>query len=71
MRDPSTWRFSHCFPSIAMNEASSAPAREANIMDWTWTAEGFGRDCTGMLRWLGIPEVTLSSIVRTVKLIWL
>ena len=54
---------------MARNAARSALAREPNRMDWTWTAEAFGLDMAGTSSWIGIPEVVLSSIVRTVKLI--
>lgn len=50
---------------------NSALARELNRTDWIWTAEAFGSDATGVSSWFGIPEVVLSSIVRTVKLIWM
>ena len=72
MRDPSTWRLSHCFPNMARNAARRALARELNRMDWTWTAEAFGPDGAGTSEnWFGVPVVALSSIVRTAKFIWL
>lgn len=69
MKDPSTWRLSHCFSSMAKNAARSGLARELNKMDRTKTMEDAGPDSTGTPSWLGTSEVVLRSIVRTVKLI--
>ena len=71
MKDPSTWRLSHCFPSMARNAASRALRREAKRIDWTWTTEELGLDGVGGGRWFGMPDVVFRSMVRTVKLIWL
>ena len=60
MRDPSTWKLSHCFPNMARNAARRALARELNRMDWTWTVEVLGLDGAGTSSWFGIPEVVLS-----------